>query len=438
VLGLGDSSYQKFCQTAREIDARLDELGATRLAARQDCDVDYEEEAEGWSRSVLDAFTACSAPVVAAAAAPVVTSAYDEATPFPAPILESIRITGRGSDKVVRHVELSLAGSGLTYQPGDALAVQPRNDPALVAELIHLLRFDGDTGLAGVLEREREITVATPRFVERFAPLAKSRALTRLVKPEQRAALETYLKDRQISDIVREHPAKGLTPDAFVAMLRRLRPRLYSLASSPAAFPDEAHLTIGLVEFGAADHRRHGTTSGLLALRLGVDDTVPVHVVANPHFHLPTDPAAPIIMIGAGTGVAPFRAFLQHREAVGAAGRSWLVFGDRRMRTDFLYQTEMLAWIKSGVLSRMDVAFSRDQASKIYVQHRLRERGRDLFAWLEEGASVYVCGDAAGMAPSVEAALVDLIAEHGGLSSERAAAYLADLSHSGRYRRDVY
>ncbi|SEH25266.1 assimilatory sulfite reductase (NADPH) flavoprotein subunit [Magnetospirillum fulvum] len=449
VLGLGDSSFRHFCKTAREIDERLEALGAHRLTTRLDCDVDYEEVAEAWIEATLTAIAPhlTKVPVVAVATATVSSGGYDEANPFPAPLLDTIPITGRGSDKVVRHVELSLEGSGLVYQPGDALGVQPRNDPALVSELIETLRLDGDTvvaaggrseRLATILERSREITLATSRFIDLYAEAAKSKKLKVLTRPDRRDDLEAYLKDRQIADIVREFPAKGLAPDAFVAMLRKLRPRLYSLASSPLAYPDEAHLTVGLVAFGSDEYPRRGVASGWLAERLGPEDTVPVFIAANEHFRLPDDPTRPILMIAAGTGVAPFRAFMQHREATGATGRTWLFFGDRHFRTDFLYQSEWQRLVKTGLLTRMEVAFSRDQAEKVYVQNRLIEHGREVFAWIEGGGHLYVCGAAATLGPAVESALIRILADHGGLRPEPAAEYLKRLQREGRYQRDVY
>ncbi|EPY02450.1 assimilatory sulfite reductase (NADPH) flavoprotein subunit [Magnetospirillum fulvum] len=449
VLGLGDSSFRHFCKTAREFDARLEELGAHRLMPRLDCDVDYEDPAETWIEATLAAIAPhlTKVPVVSVATSIPSAGGYDEANPFPAPLLDTIPLTGRGSDKVVRHVELSLEGSGLVYQPGDALGVHPRNDPALVAELIETLHLDRDAliaeggqqqPLATVLEQTREITLATSRFIDLYGDAAKARKLKTLTRPDKRDELEAYLKGRQIADIVREFPAKGIEPGSFVTMLRKLRPRLYSLASSPLVYPDEAHLTVGLVAFGAAERPRRGVASGWLAERVGPEDTVPVFVAANEHFRLPADPTRPILMIGAGTGVAPFRAFMQQREAIGASGRNWLFFGDRRFRTDFLYQTEWQRLVKTGLLTRMDVAFSRDQAEKVYVQHRLLEQAKDVFAWIEAGGHVYVCGDASTLAPAVEAALTRIVADHGGLGPEQAADYLKRLQREGRYQRDVY
>jgi len=453
VLGLGDSSYRQFCQSGREIDARLAALGGRRLCPRFDGDVDYATTAPAWIATALEAFAAELGPSPPVAAPPaeartsVAAPSVSAETPFPARLLDRVRLTGRGSDKMVVHLELSLDGSGLVYQPGDALGVRPRNDPALVAELLEAVRLDpaapvpeagGSVTLRDSLERHREITLVTPRFVAAYAAAAKSRSLSALTKPAQADALAAWLRDRQIVDLVREFPAKGLAPEAFTAMLRGLAPRLYSLASSPLACPDEAHLTVARVEFGPPERRRFGTTSGWLADRLGEDEPVPVHLAPNPQFHLPDDPATPIVMIGAGTGVAPFRAFLQHRAATGGGGRSWLFFGERRFRTDFLYQTEWQGWIKSGQLGRMDVAFSRDQAAKVYVQHRLIERSRDLYAWIEDGAVLYLCGDATSFAPSVEQTLCRILASEGKQSAEAAAATLARMQRDGRYRKDVY
>jgi len=451
VLALGDSSYRQFCKTGRDLDSRLEALGATRLRPRFDGDVDYARTAPAWIEATLDAFAqrlGAAAPAsVPAQATPHAPNAVTADAPFAARLLDRVRLTGRGSDKVVVHVELSLEGSGIAYAPGDALGVQPRNDPALVDELIAALRLDpdapvdeasGPVSLRDSLTRHREITVVTPRFLTSYSAAAKSRKLAGLLKPDQAEALARMLDGRQVADIVREFPAKSVAPQDFAAMLRGLAPRLYSLASSPLAMPDEAHLTVGRVEFGPEERPRFGVASGWLADRLGEEDPVPVHLAANPRFHLPDDPATPIVMIGAGTGVAPFRAFLQHRAAQGNAGPSWLFFGERRFRTDFLYQVEWQAWLKSGVLGRMDVAFSRDQRLKVYVQHRLLEHARALHAWIEDGAIVYLCGDARAFAPGVEAALLRILAEQGGKTPDAAAETLARLEREGRFRKDVY
>lgn len=453
VLGLGDSSYERFCQTGKDLDQRLEALGAERIHRRADCDVDYEGPAEAWLDAVLEAFARETPAAEAAAARPapaVVAESrqYGVNRPFPAAVLENHLLNGRGSDKETRHIELSLAGSGFAWEPGDSLGVMAENDPALVQELLALLHLkpeepvpggEADMPLAEGLARRYEITTLTPGFIAQYGEAAGAEALRALAAPGRQADLRRYMAGRQVIDVVSEFPAGGLGAQAFAAMLRPLQPRLYSLASSPAAYPDEAHLTVALVRYHSHRRQRRGVTSGYLAGRPASDDSrIPVHVSPNRLFRLPQDGSVPIIMVGAGTGVAPFRAFLQDREARGAPGHNWLFFGERRFRTDFLYQTEWQRLHRDGRLTRMDVAFSRDQEDKIYVQHRLLERGRDIYAWLEEGARFYVCGDASHMAPDVHGALVAIVAREGGMSPERAEEYLKRLQKDKRYLRDVY
>jgi len=453
VLALGDSTYEHYCEAGKRIDRRLAELGAERLADRVDCDVDYEEPAAVWAAAVVTrlAPSVTPAPTAAAAqaAAPPAASArtaYDKKNPFTASVIENIRLTGRGSTKETRHIELSLADSGLTYRPGDALAVVPRNDPALVATLLERLGLSaeapvavkqGTTSLEEALAGTFEITAATPRFLDHWSGLSGAADLEALRAAGRAEARSAFLRNHHIVDIVSRFPAKGIDAAELVAGLRPLQPRLYSIASSPAAAPDEAHLTVSTVRYTLHDEPRTGVASGYLAGRTEADATVPVYIQANEHFRLPDDDTA-ILMIGAGTGVAPYRAFMQEREARGASGRSWLFFGERNFRSDFLYQVEWQALLKSGVLSRLDLAFSRDRTPKTYVQDRLRRQGRDVYAWLEEGACLYVCGDAAHMAPDVHAALIDIVSEHGGLDRDDAADYLSALQRDRRYRLDVY
>lgn len=453
VLGLGDSSYERFCQTGKDLDQRLEALGAERIHRRADCDVDYEGPAEVWLDAVLEAFARAAPATEAAAAraAPAVvveSRQYGSNRPFPATVLENHPLNGRGSDKETRHIELSLAGSGLTWEPGDSLGVMAENDPALVEELLALLHLkpeepvpggEANMPLAEALARRYEITTLTPGFIALYGEAAGAEPLRALAAPGRQADLRRYMAGRQVIDVVGEFPVGGLGAGAFAAMLRPLQPRLYSLASSPAAYPDEAHLTVAVVRYQSHGRQRRGVASSYLAGRSATEDSrVHVHVSPNRMFRLPQDGSVPIIMVGAGTGVAPFRAFLQDREARGAPGHNWLFFGERRFRTDFLYQTEWQRFHRDGRLTRMDVAFSRDQDDKIYVQHRLLERGRDIYAWLEEGARFYVCGDASHMAPDVHGALAAIVAREGGMSPERAEEYLKRLQKDKRYLRDVY
>lgn len=452
VLGLGDSSYPQFCAIGQRIDARLEALGAQRWVARADADLDIDTVSTPWVAQVLaegrEALKARSAPLATVTplrphlAAPV---AWTRERPFTAELLTNQRVTGRGSEKDIRHIELSLEGAGLDYEPGDALGVVIENPSALVEAIVAELGLDGATPvtigadtlpLRDWLGKRREITRLSRPFVATHAAHAGSDALNRLLAPDQREALTALMADSQIIDLLHDHPG-AWTAEALVEALRPLQPRLYSIASSRKAVGDEAHLTVAHVEYQRGDATRWGAASHFLAAR-EEGAQVQVYIEHNERFRLPADGAKDIIMIGPGTGVAPFRAFVQEREAVAAAGRNWLFFGNPHAREDFLYQVEWQDALKRGALHRLDLAFSRDQASKIYVQHRLREQARELFAWLENGAHLYVCGDATRMAKDVHAALLDVIAVQGGKSAEDANDYLNALQAQGRYARDVY
>ncbi|MGV6876650.1 assimilatory sulfite reductase (NADPH) flavoprotein subunit [Pseudochelatococcus sp. B33] len=452
VLALGDSTYEHFCEAGKRLDRRFEELGGVRVRPRVDCDVDYDEAAAAWSADIVALWGNAGsegghAPRSRTPAALAGTPGFDKRNLFPARVIDNIVLTGRGSSKETRHVELSLEGSNLGFEPGDALGVMPSNDPQSVDAILAALGIAGSDAVtvkdasitvAEALTHRFEIAALTPRFIEQWAALSGADALKRLAEPDHASERARFMHDHHVIDVMRLFPVRHVSADQFIAALRPLQPRLYSIASSLAAAPGEVHLTVSTVRYTLFGEERTGVASGHLANRGAVDGVLPVYVQANPHFRLPADDA-PIIMIGAGTGVAPYRAFMQEREAGGAAGRSWLFFGERNFRTDFLYQTEWQAWLKDGVLSRMDVAFSRDVPdARTYVQHRLLEQARDVFAWLEEGAHLYVCGDASRLAPDVHATLRTIIVDQGGLGPAGAGDYLARLRDGGRYKLDVY
>ena len=453
VLALGDSTYEYYCQAGKRLDRRFEGLGAARGAGRGGCDRGFQGAAAAWIEAIVGQLSAeaAAAPAPAAVAAqagacPDAPSLYDKRNPFPALVIENIAIVGRGSSKETRHIEFSLAGSGLSYEPGDALGIVASNDPAVVDALLDALGHSAETEielkgqaltLGEALTHRYEITATTPRFLDYWAMLSEASSLRQLQQEDRSGERSVFLRTHHIIDIIRRFPVSEVMPQGFVSALRPLQPRLYSLASSLEAAPEEAHLTVAPVRYTLHDEPRSGVASGLLADRAEPDTVLHVYIQSNPHFR-PPGKDAPIIMIGAGTGVAPYRAFLQQREAVGAQGKSWLFFGERNFRTDFLYQTEWQGWLKDGTLGRMDVAFSRDRAEKTYVQHRMKERARDIFAWLEDRAHVYVCGDATNLAPDVHQALIDIIASEARTGREAAEDYVRSLQADHRYQRDVY
>jgi sulfite reductase (NADPH) flavoprotein alpha-component len=452
VVALGDSTYEHYCAAGRHLDRRLEELGATRLAPCTDCDVDYEDVAADAIAAALAALKPRQMAVVdaplrsGAPSAFLATPNYDKRHPFIASVLDNFVLTGRGSSKETRHIELSLEGSGLAFDPGDALGVLPRNDPRLVDAILERIALFADIPvtvkdrtmmLGEAMARFFEIAQATPRFIDHWAELSDAGELRALRGEDRAEARALFLRDHHVIDIVRRFPVRGIDAQTFIAGLRPLQPRLYSIASSQAMAPDEVHLTISTLRYDLRGERRTGVTSGFCAERVEPGTGVPVHIQSNPHFRLPNDDVA-ILMIGAGTGVAPYRAFLQEREARAACGKSWLVFGERNFRTDFLYQTEWQDHLKSGVLSRMNVAFSRDRLPKTYVQHRLLEHSREVYAWLEEGAHLYVCGDASNLAPDVHAALRAIVEQERGRGGLATQDYLDALQRDRRYHIDVY
>ncbi|KQQ80113.1 NADP oxidoreductase [Xanthomonas sp. Leaf131] len=460
VLGLGDSSYADFCGIARRIDERLAELGASRVLARGETDLDIESVAAPWRAQALTHArehlksgppSATITPLRSSAAA----SAWSHQHPFPAELLANQIISGRDfkgpqfrvyalPGKRVRHLEFSLEGSGLSYEPGDALGIRHRNPPALVDAVLETLRLDGHApvtvgdetlALNEWLATRRELTKLSRPLLAAHAERARAEELQALLTPTQTAGLASLLADHQLIDVLRRWPADW-DHGSLVAALRPLTPRLYSIASSRKRVGEEVHLLVDELTYQAHGHAHLGSASGFLAaLREG--DSAPVYIEPNERFRVPADPDRDILMIGPGTGVAPFRSFVQERAETGAKGRNWLFFGAQHFNTDFLYQAEWQQALQRGELHALDLAFSRDQAEKVYVQHRLRARGAEVYAWLQGGAHLYVCG-AIGMGKDVHAALLDIVATHGALDAEAAAAYLTQLQVEGRYARDVY
>ncbi|MGO4056430.1 assimilatory sulfite reductase (NADPH) flavoprotein subunit [Vibrio cholerae] len=450
VLGLGDSSYQFFCQTGKDFDQFLENLGAQRLVERLDADVDYQAAATEWRKQVLsilkDELTGAAAvtSVATFAASQTAESHYSKEQPYTASLSTSQKITGRDSGKDVRHIEIDLADSGITYQPGDALGVWYENRPQLVNALLDSVglsgheevQVDGETlSLHSALTHYYEITAANPQLVAQFAELAQSEKLTSLAQDKE--ALREYATRTQVIDVLREEKVT-LSAIQLLSLLRRLTPRLYSIASSQSEVGEEVHLTVGVVEYEYKGEQRLGGASSFLAHQLEEGAPVKVFVEHNNNFKLPSDDNAPLIMVGPGTGIAPFRSFIQERENRGAAGKNWLLFGDRTFTQDFLYQVEWQKYLKSGVLNRLDVAFSRDQHEKVYVQHRLLEQAELVWQWLQEGAYFYVCGDASRMAKDVHQALITVVEQQGGLNREQAEEYVSELRKAKRYQRDVY
>ena len=453
VLGLGDSSYPKFCETGRVFDRRLEELGGRRLIERMDCDVDFESKAQGWIQQSVEAFVGASGATAVSRAAPVTagteastdTAVATRDAPLEVEVAVNQRITASGSEKDVRHIELLVPEGRFPYQAGDALGVWLNNPAELIdatlaatgLDAAETVTVDGASrSLREWLTRHREITRVARALIERLAALSGDAGLAALLKPDAAASLRAQFKVWQVPDLLRRYPVQW-TGERLVRALHPLSPRLYSIASAPEEVGDEIHLTIAVVD-EVHDGLRHlgAVSSQMQVFEPGVRFLA--FVEPNTRFRLPTNTSTDVIMIGPGTGVAPFRGFLQARAASGAAGRNWLFFGGRHLDSDFLYQTEWLSALKKHALTHLDVAFSRDTAQKVYVQQRLRERGAQIFQWLEAGAHLYVCGDAERMAPDVHTALIDIVVTEGGRSPQEAEAYIASLASQRRYLRDVY
>lgn len=444
VLALGDTAYAQFCAIGRAIDARLEELGGVRAFDRVDLDLDYAKQAADWTDKAL----ATLAPKDEPAGGTVVhvdfggalpqadddEPKYTAEHPLEAEISALVNLNGTGSTRETWHAEFAFDDPAFTYQPGDAIGMYPENDPALVDELLQTVGLGSDAALLLKLQKSYDVTTLSRSFVENYAKLTGRADAKALLEGE---AYPKFASDRQLIDFFETYPEK-LTAEQLTSLLRPLPGRLYSVASSLKAHPGEAHLLVGAVRWESHGRVRKGVSSTFLGERRKIGQTARLYVKPNRHYRLPPDGHTPIIMIGAGTGVAPYRAFVEERVADGAKGKSWLFFGERNFTNDFLYQLEWQDYLASGDLTRIDVAFSRDQPEKIYVQHRLWERRDDLRAWLEEGAHIYVCGDEKGMAKDVDATLIKILAEPLKGDEEAGRAKLKELTKAGRYQRDVY
>ena len=454
VLGLGDTSYPNYCQAGKDFDAALEKLGATRLAARVDCDLDFQAASEAWRTQVAglvqELAAASAAPVAGSAPATSSTSVvaeqhYTKENPYSATLSVGQKITANDANKDVRHIEIDLADSGIHYAAGDALGVWFSNDEALVAEILGLAGLSGDEkvslangqslSIKEALTFHDELTQNTPQFIKGYAELSQNAALLQLV--QDTTALQAAVDCTPIAGILHDYP-HAIGAEQLHGLLRPLTPRMYSIASAQAEVETEVHLTVGRVAFEHHGQAYTGGASGFLSDRVEEGGEIKVFVEPNKNFRLPESGDTPIIMIGAGTGVAPFRAFIQQRDNNGDAGLNWLVFGNQKFTDDFLYQSEWLQYRKNGLLNKVSTAWSRQGKEKVYVQHKLRENAADVWQWLQNGAHVYVCGDALKMAKDVEQALLDIIAEHGNMSLDDADEYLSELRENKRYQRDVY
>ncbi|WP_375199673.1 assimilatory sulfite reductase (NADPH) flavoprotein subunit [Bacillus sp. RS11] len=448
VLALGDSSYEFFCKTGKDFDEQFAKLGATRIVPRIDCDVDYDDVAAQWFSAVqqellqqTDKATTSTTQNQTAQG----DTTYSRKNPFYAEVLENINLNGRGSNKETRHIELSIEDANFHFEPGDSIGIQPENDEKLVDALITALQFDPQTEvnvfeetlpLKNALLKKLEITVLSKPLLQKIGAFTVHQEFTKLF--EDTSAWKDYANGRDLLDTVEDFAPFTWDAQQFVELLRKIPARLYSIASSQKANSEEVHLTIGKVSYETNGRQRLGVCSGSVAERVQIGDSLPIYVQKNPNFRLPEHEDTPIIMIGAGTGIAPYRAFLEEREELGIEGKAWLIFGDQHFVTDFLYQTDWQRWLASGTLSQMHVAFSRDTDKKIYVQHKIEENAVAFYEWIEQGAVIYVCGDKKSMATDVDAIIHRVIEQQGQKTPEEAKAFVNELKKQKRYQRDVY
>jgi sulfite reductase (NADPH) flavoprotein alpha-component len=460
VLALGDSNYEHFCKFGIDLDSKLASLAGTRICERVDCDIELDESFALWKSSLYGRIDEIVAALLArpkpSPPATVISSARDSGkapvhtreNPYRAELIEKRPLTHDISSKLTLHIAFNVSGSEVRYEAGDACGVIPQNDIHLVEEILHTLNFSGAvpvqllkvgaTSLLDALLNHLQITRLTRKIIEAYATIGQCQQMFSLLAPEQRAQLEEYIYDRGVIDLLHDFPGVLRDPADLVAMLPPLAPRLYSISSSPSAHTGELHTTVAIVRYRSHNRERGGVCSTLLADRTSTGGSLPVYIQPNKRFRLPADPSVPIIMIGPGTGIAPFRSFLHERRALNHTGRNWLFFGERSASTDFLYRDELQSMHADGHLTRLDLAFSRDQEHKIYVQDRMLERGAELFQWLQDGASLYVCGDASRMAKDVDAAIHTIAQQQGGLKADSASEYVQQLKDQHRYHRDVY
>ena len=450
VFALGDSSYEFFCKTGKDFDGFLEKAGATRLLDRVDADIDFEEPAESWIELVLESYQTLAGAASSSDASETpktAKSGYSKTNPYFATVLDNYNLNGEDSAKETRHIEIDLGDSGLTYEAGDALGVYPLNNPAYVDDLLAALKMDGaeqitvgkeTLSLRDAFIEKLDITALSRVNMEKYADLIGSDAIKTLLDDEHKDEFGDYIWGRQILDLVEEYPAEGISAQDFVNILRKIPGRLYSIASSLKATPNQVHLLVGAVRYHSFDRDREGVCSTFLSERIPEDQKLAIYVQQNKNFRLPENPDVPVIMVGPGTGLAPFCAFLQERQATGAKGKNWLFFGDQHQACDFLYADRLTKLHEDGFLSKLSLAFSRDQKEKIYVQTRILEASKEIYQWLEEGAYFYICGDASRMANDVHNALIETVAKEGGKSKEEAEAYINGLLDNKRYQRDVY
>jgi sulfite reductase (NADPH) flavoprotein alpha-component len=446
VVALGDKSYKLFCKTGIDIDLALTHAGAQAILPILKLDADFEEDVDRWINQFASVFaeTEASSNVFESVSTTAKVQEYTRRNPFQATVLDKVKITGRDSDKEVYHVELSLEGSGITYEPGDSVGILASNPPALVDGILKFKGFDGsetvtinegEFSIQEALLNYLEITVLTRDVIQQYYERTTNPKLHEVIESEEK--LDQYLYGHDVLDLLEEFPA-DLSAQELVQVLRSFPARLYSISSSQLAVGEEVHITVSRVRYSRNGRERSGACSTYLADQIEPDSFVSVFIEKNPAFKLPESEETPVILVGAGTGVAPYRAFLQQREANNQKGKTWLFFGERRFSSDFLYQIEWQKLIKDGYLEKIDVAFSRDQEQKIYVQHRLIEKQKEIYEWLNKGASIYLCGDMKQMARDVQKALLQIFETQGGMSEEKAMEFLKKIKREKRFQTDVY